>query len=83
MFRGDWYYTVEEVKSEIEAISKAAALTRASYFELDLGWEQYGYEWSVFEMENGIEKKIWEGFKYIYSSKPNAGEIPALDLGNI
>ena len=81
---------------ELAGMSRSA-LTLANYREWELSWEEYGYEWSVFEKDPSAslgkklgtsaqdesEKKIWEGFKYIYSSKPNAGEIPALDLGNI
>jgi hypothetical protein len=45
-----------------------------------MSWEQFGYEWSVFEKEGDIEKKIWEGYKYIIS-----GGYKSLDLtmGNI
>ena len=28
-------------------------------------WDEFGYEWSVFEKVGDTEKILWEGFKYI------------------
>jgi hypothetical protein len=81
MFRGDWYINDESMETKEAAIAKAAALTLASFRDLEKDWEQYGYEWSVFERENGVDKKIWEGFKYIQVSKPGPEGTPELSLG--
>lgn len=67
-FRGDWYILDEEFNSAEEAISTAAEKTLAQYKEYNHDWEQYGYEWSVFEKSENVEKKIWEGYKYIKSA---------------
>jgi hypothetical protein len=79
-FRGDWYIDEKSFTSADKAIAQAAALTLAEYSEYLMSWEQFGYEWSVFEKEGDIEKKIWEGYKYIIS-----GGYKSLDLtmGNI
>ena len=64
-FRGDWYTRESSFASKTEAVVSALALTHSNFKELNAGWEQYGYEWSVFEeTEDGI-KKIWEGYKAI------------------
>jgi len=83
MFRGDWYDQDEVMATREDAIAKAATLTLEEYFGMPNDWEQYGYEWSVFEKENNVEKKIWEGFKYINSSKPRLGQTPDINLGNV
>ena len=83
MFKGDWYDQPEIMKTKEEAIAKAAGLTLANYREWKLSWEEYGYEWSVFEKEDESEKKIWEGFKYIYQRHPKKSEVPDINLGNV
>jgi hypothetical protein len=81
-FRGDWYIYEESFASAEEAITQAAALTLAQYNTYLLSWEQYGYEWSVFEKEGDSEKKIWEGYKYIMGSLA-LDKSPDITLGNI
>ena len=83
MFRGDWYREVEEFETAEEAIRSAATRTLENFNTFLLNWEEFGYEWSVFEKENAAEKKIWEGFKYIMASKPDAGETPDFEFGKI
>src|SRR6478735_5436979 len=74
-FRGDWYIDEKSFASAREAIEEAAALTLANYNEYLLSWEQFGYEWSVFEKEGDLEKKIWEGYKYLLSSGYKGGDV--------
>lgn len=83
MFRGDWFDQDEEAASREEAIAKAASQTLEEYFRMENDWEQYGYEWSVFEKENEVEKIIWSGWKYIYHKRPSNGEAPDINLGNV
>lgn len=83
MFRGDWYDQDEVMATKEAAITKAVTLTLEEYFGMPNDWEQYGYVWSVFETENGVEKKIWDGWKYIYHKRPNKGEAPDSKLGNV
>jgi hypothetical protein len=83
MFRGDWYDQEEAMETRDEAIAKAATQTLEEYFGMPNDWEQYGYEWSVFEKENGVEKKIWSGWKYIYHKRPKKGEVLDINLGNV
>lgn len=66
-FRGDWYILEKEFTDHHQAIAFAAKLTLQNSEELKNSWEQFGYEYSVFELVGGIEKKIWEGYKYIIS----------------
>ncbi|MFZ5554591.1 MAG: hypothetical protein ACOZCO_15835 [Bacteroidota bacterium] len=67
-FRGDWYTDEKIVHLKEEAVELAAELTLANYHEFLSGWEEFGYEWSVFEIKNGEEKKIWEGYAFIQKS---------------
>ena len=64
-FRGDWYIQEDSFDSLTGAIAAALKLTYQNYLELGDGWEQYGYEWSVFEEAAHGNKKIWEGYKAI------------------
>lgn len=68
-FRGDWYIHETEFKELEKAIQSAAALTIANFHELKNSWEEFGYEWSVFEKNGQHEKKIWEGYKYMQEMK--------------
>lgn len=79
-FRGDWYIDEKTFDSAGDAISHAAELTLAEYNAYLLSWEQFGYEWSVFEKEEDVEKKIWEGYKYIRTAKNKSFDI---EFGNI
>lgn len=68
-FRGDWYTPEAEFNELQIAMESAAALTIKSYHELNYSWEEFGYEWSVFEKDGDLETKIWEGYKYIQEIK--------------
>ncbi len=75
-FRGDWYIQENSFPSSSEAITSALALTHQNYIELGNGWEQYGYEWSVFEETPDGNKKIWEGYKAISVMKGKNLTVP-------
>lgn len=60
-FRGSWYTIEKSFSSKQEAVEYAANLTLDNHHSLPNAWDQYGYEWSVFEND----EKIWEGFKFI------------------
>lgn len=79
-FRGDWYTQEVSFTSENEAITEAARLTIADHSSYGNSWEQYGYEWSVFEKIGEEERKIWEGYKFIMSS---GNESNDLELGGV
>ncbi len=79
-FRGDWYILEEEFHEMGKAIEKAAALTINNFLQLKTSWEEYGYEWSVFEKSDQHEIKIWEGYKYIHEMK-REDEPGHFDLG--
>jgi hypothetical protein len=64
-FRGDWYIVESTHQTSAEAIGLALKLTQQNLDELGASWDQYGYEWSVFEQTTSVEKKIWEGFKAV------------------
>jgi hypothetical protein len=64
-FRGDWYLEEKTFDNQEEAISIAAALTKENFAEFGKDWDEFGYEWSVFEKDGDSEKKVWEGYKYI------------------
>jgi hypothetical protein len=64
-FRGDWYIAESVHETSAEAIANALKLTQQNLNELWASWDQYGYEWSVFEETASGEKKIWEGFKAV------------------
>jgi hypothetical protein len=64
-FRGDWYIPESVHETSTEAIARALKLTQQNLDELGTSWDQYGYEWSVFEEIPSNEKKIWEGFKAV------------------
>lgn len=66
-FRGNWYTEAMEFESLEEAIRTAAAKTLENFTELQNSWDEFGYEWSVFEKETG--KKIWEGYKFIVTGR--------------
>lgn len=84
MFRGDWYIEDELMETREAAIAKAAAQTLAAYRDMGSSWEQYSYEWSVFERAEGHEdKKIWEGLKYIQVSNPGPEGTPELEFGTL
>lgn len=80
-FRGDWYLEGESFSEKDTAIRHAANLSLENYRELSSGWEQYGYEWSVFRNENGTEKKIWEGFKFIMELNKTGTKEVNFNLG--
>lgn len=79
-FRGDWYTEESSFLVKDEAIAEAARLTLADHSSFLDSWEQFGYEWSVFERAGGKEVKIWEGYKFIKSSGRTSKD---LDLGNV
>jgi len=81
-FRGDWYIQEADFKDKEKAVESAALLTLTNVKELTKHWEEFGYEWSVFEKEGSHETKIWEGYKYIQGIN-NSGEIDNLMLGAI
>ena len=64
-FRGDWYLEEKTFDNPEEAISIAASLTMENFTEFGKDWDEFGYEWSVFEKTETGETKVWEGFKYI------------------
>lgn len=68
-FRGDWYIHEVEFNELEKAIETAATLTHSNFPELKNSWEEFGYEWSVFEKIEHQEIKIWEGYKYIKAIK--------------
>ena len=57
-FRSEWYIQ-EAYMTSAEAITLALKLTQQNLNELGTNWEQYGYEWLVFETIASTEKKIW------------------------
>jgi hypothetical protein len=68
-FRGDWYIPQSDFQEQSEAIKAAATWTLENFRQLKSSWEEFGYEWSVFERRDESEKKIWEGYKYILAKK--------------
>jgi hypothetical protein len=82
-FRGDWYLEEESFERREDAVAKAASLTLSNYREWKMSWEEFGYEWSVFERTSSSEVKVWEGFKYIRSASPNEDELPDFKFGNL
>jgi hypothetical protein len=64
-FRGDWYIPEQTFETATEAIALAMQRTQEEYSQLKISWEQYGYEWSVFEQTTTGEIKIWEGYKAV------------------
>ena len=60
-FRGSWYSDEKDFTKKEDAVEYVAKLTLENHIALPYSWDQYGYEWSVFESEI----KIWEGFKFI------------------
>jgi hypothetical protein len=81
-FRGNWYVPEAEFSTQLEAIAKAASLALKSQRNLKNSWEEFGYEWSVFETDGNSETKIWEGYKYIKEIEAG-GDVSNLDLGFI
>src|SRR5690349_17010271 len=78
-FRGDWYIKENSFPSSTEAIASALLLTHQNYIEFGKDWDQYGYEWSVFEQTPNEDKKIWEGYRAIsMMKKMNVTEPTAL-----
>lgn len=80
-FRGDWYTQENSFPTSEEAVATALILTHQNYIELGNGWEQYGYEWSVFEETSGGDKKIWEGYKAIAVMKSKNMTVPEKEDG--
>ena len=80
-FRGDWYVQENSFPSSEEAVASALRLTYQNYSELGNSWEQYGYEWSVFEESPNAEKKIWEGYKAIAVMKKKNMSQPSSEFG--
>jgi hypothetical protein len=64
-FRGDWYISEQVFNNQSDAVAMALKLTQENFNQLQLRWDQYGYEWSVFEQTENDERKIWEGYKAI------------------
>ena len=64
-FRGDWYIEEKAFNDFNEAIAYAAKLTINNFNEFKKDWDEFGYEWSVFEKKESTETKLWEGYKYI------------------
>jgi hypothetical protein len=65
VFRGDWYDQRVEFMDLEEAIQNAFDKTLSNYLRFLQSWEEFGYEWSVFEIDVNNSTKIWEGFKCI------------------
>ena len=80
-FRGDWYIQDDSFSSSAEAVASALTLTHQNYTELGNSWEQYGYEWSVFEESSNGERKIWEGYKAIAVMKEKNMTEPSPEFG--
>jgi hypothetical protein len=76
-FRGDWYSDEKPFADLETAISIAAALTIANYESLMNNWEEFGYEWSVFEKVEAGDTKLWEGFKYIFYVRNGKTDLDA------
>lgn len=74
-FRGDWYIEEKTFETSEAAIGLALKLTYQNHLELGHSWEQYGYEWSVFEVTSTGETKIWEGFKAIKEMEENGRNV--------
>ncbi len=74
-FRGNWYTDEQVFSNSNDAIAKAAELTLHNYSEFKNSWEEFGYEWSVFEKTDSKEIKIWEGYKYINVSINNRSDL--------
>jgi hypothetical protein len=81
-FRGDWYADESIFENKKAAIEYASQLTLANYNGFKNSWEEYGYEWSVFESDI-FENKVWEGYKFIKLSEENENGFTILELGNI
>ena len=80
-FRGDWYIPESTFRTVSEAIDLALRLTQQNYLELGHSWEQFGYEWSVFEETSSGETKIWEGYKAIAVMREKGKAIPDVEDG--
>ena len=80
-FRGDWYIQESTFITSTEATYSALKLTHQNYSDLGDSWEQFGYEWSVFEVTAEGEKKIWEGYKAISVMKGRKITIPKQEDG--
>jgi len=74
-FRGDWYIPEQTFETAAEAIAFAMLRTQEEYDQLRISWEQYGYEWSVFEQTPTGETKVWEGFKAIKVMEERGGSV--------
>lgn len=80
-FRGDWYTPESIHETSEEAIAEALKLTQQNLDELGTSWDQYGYEWSVFEETSSGETKIWEGHKVIAVMREKGKAIPYVEDG--
>jgi hypothetical protein len=80
-FRGDWYIQESSFPSSEEAVASALRLTYQNFAELGNSWDQYGYEWSVFEESLNAEKKIWEGYKAISIMREKNKVQPESEFG--
>ena len=76
-FRGDWYTDEQTFVTIDKTIAAAGELTLNNYSEFENSWEEFGYEWSVFEKTDSSEIKIWEGYKYIKASQGNGNDLNA------
>ena len=75
-FRGDWYIYEKSFSEKMDAVNLALELTVKNLVHWGNSWEEYGWEWSVFEESSNGDKKIWEGFKAISTMKSMNKNIP-------
>lgn len=82
-FRGDWYIPEKTFDNAAKAVALAMMRTQENYHDLRTSWEQYGYEWSVFEQTSAGETKIWEGFKAIKVMMEKGRSVLHVEDGNV
>jgi hypothetical protein len=80
-FRGNWYLPGSIFNTSSEAITLALNLTNENYVEFGRSWDEFGYEWSVFEESPSGEKKIWEGYKAIAEMRKKQLSLPQQEDG--
>ena len=71
----------KEFSSLSEAIQSASELSLNDFDYWKEHWDEFGYEWSVFELENQKETKIWEGYKFIQGWRANGKASINVDWG--
>jgi hypothetical protein len=82
-FRGNWYVHENSFDTESEAIISALELTNEDFIKWGSGWDEYGWEWSVFRVTDSSEEKIWEGFKAISTMRASGKASPEVVDGRI